>query len=107
MGNVGRGRLGRCQTWDDANNRFQVACKFSVRKIELILGYLCISGPKGSSYVYGNHDDEKVRNLEKKVSKLESEVTVLETAMADLAKRLLVVEQKSGLNKKVINLKTC
>ena len=47
------------------------------------------------------HDDEKVRKLEKRVSKLESEVTVLETAMADLAKRLLVVEQKSGLKNQI------
>lgn len=76
--------------------------KFIVQITRLILAYLYLSGPKGSSYVYENHDDEKVRRLEKKVSKLESEVTVLETAMADLAKRLLVVEQKSGLTKRVI-----
>lgn len=63
-----------------------------------ILWYSCTSGPRGSSYVYGIHNDDKVHNLEKKVSRLESEVTVLETAMADLAKRLLVVEQKSGVN---------
>ena len=56
---------------------------------------------KGSSFVYGSQDDEKVRNLEKKVSKLESEVTELETTMADLAKRLLVVEQKSGSRNKI------
>ncbi|XP_022784961.1 uncharacterized protein LOC111325423 [Stylophora pistillata] len=54
-----------------------------------------VQGPRGSSYVYGIHNDDKVHNLEKKVSKLESEVIVLETAMADLAKRLLVVEQNS------------
>ncbi|KAJ7373520.1 hypothetical protein OS493_011120 [Desmophyllum pertusum] len=56
-----------------------------------------VQGPKGSSYVYGSHGDEKVHSLEKKVFKLENEVTVLETAMANLAKRLLVVEQKSDL----------
>lgn len=73
------------------------AWELSVGIIQLILGCLCIPGPKGSSFVYANQDDEKVRKLEKKVFKLESEVTVLETALADLAKRLLVVEQKPGL----------
>lgn len=74
-----------------------------VQIIQLILSNLCISGPKGSSYVYGSHGDEKVHSLEKKVFKLENEVTVLETAMANLAKRLLVVEQKSGLKNRMIN----
>jgi len=78
-----------------------VAWELSVRIIQLIFGCLCIPGPKGSSYAYGSQDDEKVSKLEKKVSKLESEVTVLETAMADLAKRLLVVEQKSGLKNQI------
>ena len=62
---------------------------------------LCISGPKGSSFASGSEDDDKVRKLEKKVFKLENEVTVLETALADLAKRLLVVEQKPGLKNNI------
>ena len=78
-----------------------MTCELSVQIIQLILECLCIPGPKGSSFVSGSQDDDKVRKLEKKVFKLESEVTVLETALADLAKRLLVVEQKPGLKNNI------
>jgi len=73
-----------------------VARELSVQIIKLIFECFCIPGPKGSNFAYASDDDKKVRKLEKKVFKLESEVTVLETAMADLAKRLLVLEQKPG-----------
>lgn len=62
------------------------------------------AGPKGSSLIYGHSDERKIHGLEKKVDKLENEVTVLETAIADLAKRLLVVEQKSGMKYRKVKM---
>ena len=65
----------------------------------LIFKYMSSSSFSGSGLTDHGHrpDEQKIHSLEKKVFKLENEVTVLETAMADLAKRLLVVEQKSGM----------
>lgn len=64
----------------------------------LIFKYMS-SSFSGSGLTDHGHrpDEQKIHSLEKKVFKLENEVTVLETAMADLAKRLLAVEQKSGM----------
>lgn len=42
--------------------------------------------------------------MEKKVVRLEDKVTILETAMAGLARRILDVEQNTGLNYRIIFL---
>ena len=49
---------------------------------------------------YTNSDDKNTQtfhNLKKSIVKLQNEVIVLETAMADVAKRLGIVERKTGL----------
>ena len=55
-------------------------------------------GPKGPSLISVNSDNRRIHGLEKKVVRLEDKVTVLETAMAGLARRILDVEQNTGLN---------
>lgn len=55
-------------------------------------------GPKGPSLISVHSDNTRIHGLEKKVVRLEDKVTVLETAMAGLARRILDVEQNTGLN---------
>ena len=55
-------------------------------------------GPKGPSLISVHSDNRRIHGLEKKVVRLEDKVTVLETAMAGLARRILDVEQSTGLN---------